>query len=261
MTAVAVPPKHIFINGKRIKHRWFQNLLWTLVSTSLTVAAVAATYYITTQKGIFFPKSKWDSLLPYTWWTNYRHGLRDVGEPVIAAMLVHSFIVASWKKLSAKAASGWKLVMHVVIAIVSAFALIIFGTGIIDYVLPKSISTGSVNTGVAGTLNYTFAIAFVFSFAVVHVIKFVWAPVGNAIASGLTELAVRRANGKLPLWVRLPLAPPSMRERFVWVQEHTAVADMQAGVLLRWLLAFGALVYAALVIYGEIVLHVIAKGH
>lgn len=258
----AVPPKHIKVGGHKIHFRIGQSLLWTVVVTSLTVAAVAAVYYLVTQLGIFFAKSTWDSLFPYSWWPSYRHGLRDIGEPVAAAMLVHSLIYAGWKK-HPEAESGLRLGVHAVVSLVSAFVMIIAGTGLIDYVLPASARSSSSNTGIAGTLDLkSFAIAFAFSFIVVHFVRFAWAPVGNAISLAFTESAVRHARGKLPLWVRRPLAPPAMRERFVWEQETMTPAELAGGHdFATRLLMIAAFLYVPLAGDGEYVLHVVAKGH
>jgi hypothetical protein len=256
------PPKHILVNGHKIRFRFIKSVVSSVVLTALTVAAAAAVYYVTTQKGIFFSKLTWDNLLHYTWWPNYRHGLRDDGEPVAAAMLVHSFIYAGWKKHYGEHLPGLRLAGHVIVSLVSAFLLIILGVYVTHYVPGVShYASSSTNTGIAGSLNLvSFALAFVISFIIVHFVRFAWGPVGNTIAGAITETAVRRAKGGTPFWVRHELAPPTMLERFAWTQQNTPVADMQTGRVVRWLVALGALVYFVLAVYGEYILHVIAKG-
>lgn len=260
MPTVVKPPKHILVNGKKIRHRFIQSLLWTVIVTQLCVAAWAALYYLGTQKGIFFAKSSWDGLFSYSWWPNYRHGLRDVGEPVLAAMSVHSLIVSSWKKHQDKVLTGLELVFRVVMAAVTAFGIIILGTYVIDYVVPQNL-TQTVNSGVAGNVLSGFNWeAFVFSFIAVHLIRSLWAPVGNMISLTFTESAVARAKGRLPLWVKYPLSAPAMRERFVWVQQTTPDVKPGRDIATRVVMVLTVVMFL-LAVYGEYVLHVIARAH
>jgi hypothetical protein len=215
----AVPPKHIEVNGHKIRLRFVQSLLWGLIVTSLAVAAVAALYYLITQESYFGHslRASWNGLFPYSWWPDYRHGLRNFGEPVLAAMAVHSLIVGSWKKHARQRLTGLMLAFRVVLALAAAFAVIIAGVYLINYGLPAAwhwlFGHGHVTASVSNsTLANVFSginwQAFLFSFIAVHLIRTLWVPVGNTISLVFTESAVRRAAGTLPVWVRHPLAPP-----------------------------------------------------
>lgn len=261
-----VPPKHIKVSGHKIHLRLVQQVVWGFVLSSLAVAVVASAYYLITQKGFFFPKSSWDNLFTQDWWTVYRHGIRNVGEGVLAAMAVHTF-VASWKKHPDERLSGIALAVRSVATLIGAFALIIIGIWLLNYGGPyvwhhffhHQKLTASAPGWVGAVTSSVSLGSFVLGFAVTHAARTLWRPVGSTINLALIEGAVYRAHGRTPAWVRLPLAPPAVRERFSWVQE-TEPDLKPSGDLVTRILTVLVLLCVPLAIYGEYILHVIAKG-
>jgi hypothetical protein len=269
---VALPvPKHILVGGHKIRLRLPQSAGWAYVATTLAVAAVAAGYYLITQKGYFFPKSSWDNLFTQGWWTNYRHGIRDVGEGVLAALAVHTFITNSWKKHPDDRLSGLTLALRALLCLVLAFAAIILGVWLLDYFGPwawhhlsflKHHSVHSSPTAWVGSATSGVKLgSFLLGFAVTHLARRLWQPVGNTISLALLEGSVYRAQrrGRNPLWVDHPLAPPAMRERFAWIQQTTAQFRPK-GDLATKILAWLTVACLPLAGYGIYILHWVAKG-
>jgi len=264
------PPKHILLpSGHKIRFRFIQQVLWTAIAVSLGTACVAGLYYLLfeVRYGPVYLKPGWDGLFSQSWWTIYRHGLRDVGEGVLANLAVRS-LITKWQKHADQRLAGGKLAVKAAQVLVASFVLILLGVWLVNYALPflwhhahfslitsPLNATGATSNVVSGFNWQDFTIGFV----ITHIIRTMWKPVGNTINAALIDGSVYRAHGRTPLWVRLPIAPPTMRERFAWTQRtHPDVAP-QGDLAVRILMVCGVL--ALLVAgYGEYVLHVIAKG-
>ena len=95
----------LLISGKHVKFRRSQQLIWTVLAGLLGVGFIAGLYWLILQQHYpFMPGSGslklfWDNglngLIRSPEWANYRHGIRDNGEPefwaMIGAMLVMGF--------------------------------------------------------------------------------------------------------------------------------------------------------------------------
>lgn len=279
---VALPvPKHIEIAGHKIRFRLPQSIAWGYVATTLAVAVVAALYYLVLEHRwtvaghqVMYLKPWWDGLFTQDWWTNYRHGIRDVGEGVLAAMAVRTFITNSWKKDPDRRLSGVALGFRVILVLVASLAAIIFGVWVLNYSGPwlwhhitflKHHSVVPHPTAWVGTATSGVKVgSFVLGFAVTHLVtRKLWEPVGNTISLSLLEGAVSRARQRqvTPSWVALPLAPPAVRERFAYINQTTPEQLKPSGDVVTKILTWVTLLCVPLAGYGLYVLHWIAKGH
>jgi len=251
----------ILVDGHKIHFRHVQQLLWAAILTTLGTGAVAAVYYIVTQTDVnvaghhlWYLKPGWDHLVSRSWWPVARHQIRDIGEGVIAAFAVHTFLVSGWRKHADERLAGTALARRVTLVAVCTLVLMAGGIALTTFVLP---SRWLVTTG--GQFDWvTLALGFV----IVHIVRVLWRPVGNTINADFTEGAVYRAEkrDRDPLWVRLPLMPPSVRERFAWTrQEHGKECKPHFDVITK-VLMLAVVVAFCLSVYGEYILHVVAKG-
>lgn len=273
-TATVAVPKHIKVAGHKIRFRLPQSVLWGIGLSLAAVGVMAGGYYLLLQTRyvigghqILYLKPWWDGLFKQDWWTNYRHGVRNVGEGVLAAIAVHTFI-SPWRKHPDERLSGVALAVRGVVCLVLALALIIVGVWIVDYAGPwawhallghRHVTAGHGPSWIGTVLSGINWQSFVLGFVVTHAARFIWRPVGNTISLSLLEGSVYRAQGRTPLWVRLPLAPPAVRERFTWIQQNTTSPKPHRDIATRVLLWIVVLCLP-LAGYGEYVLHVIAKG-
>jgi hypothetical protein len=251
-------PRHVLVAGHKIHLRHAQQILWVVIITTLGTAAVSAVYYLVTQVDwnvaghhLFYLKPGWDNLVHRGWWPFARHQIRDVGEGVIAAFGVHTFLVGSWRKHIGKPLTGLALAARAGLVAVCTLALMAGGICLTTFVLPQSFAA---TTG--GQFDWeTLALGFV----IVHIVRLLWVPVGSTISTDFIEGAVYRAHGRTPFWVRRPVMPPSVREEFSWVQANVTV-DKPRFDLVSKILQVAVILLVPLAVYGEYVLHVIARN-
>jgi hypothetical protein len=97
--------------------------------------------------------------------------------------------------------------------------------------------------------------------AIGQVLHRLWAPAGATLQGAFLDWQVDRTavTGRVPLWVRKPLAPPQLRERFVWLRAHDTQVDARRPVP-KWLLVPGLVIVAYLVVTGLLAKYGIAHG-
>lgn len=272
-TAVAKPSKHFQLaNGKRIHFRRTQMFGWKGVAAFLGAGFIAGLYFTVLQMhwhldigGLhwqgFSLKHWWDNLFHAAWWPVYRHSaFRDIPEPAYATMGVLTLIVKP--KYWDKHVSTLRLVTAPLVVILTTFTLGIGGTYLLHYGLPEHIRTllahGQIGNILLGVL-------------IGRVLHAFWAPVGAEYQRRLLSRSVVRSayRSSLPLWVRLPLAPPTLRERFSAMRKSGRLSEdivlteqmKTHRNLSYWALTFMVTGFTVITVIGIIAHYWIGKGH
>src|SRR5215813_13417850 len=229
-TEELVPPKRILVNGRRIRLRWLQQIIWSLLAANVGALIISALYYIFVQirwqaggHTILYLKPKWDNLFSFQGWKTDRHDLRNVYEALLATLFVKS-LLANWRKHNRRA-PAWYVVLSPIIIVVVAFPVVAAGIWLINYALP-----------------------------------YLWhALVGHHVLHNPVHFPYHLA------WLGTYLSswrwqPPVIRERAAWItQNDLPVADRTHSI--KWAVRVLVVVFAGLAIYGGYVSYVIAKGH
>ena len=78
-TEELVPPKHILVNGRRIRLRWLQQIIWSFLAANIGALIISALYYIFVElrwqvggHTILDLKPKWDNLFSFQGWKTDR---------------------------------------------------------------------------------------------------------------------------------------------------------------------------------------------
>ncbi len=263
-------PRHIKVNGHRIHQRLVQQLIWSFAAATAGAYIISALYYLITQvhwtsdgHTVLYLKPGWDGLLNTGWWPVARHDLRDVYEGVLATLLVKS-LMANWKRKNLEEVGAFRLITAPLLIIVAALPIVIVGIWAVNFAGPwvwhHTVGHRVVHLAVhlpswldtyLSAWNWQPLIIGIIAGLVVHRL---YRPVGNTVQLYFIERAVTRARatGTTPVWVRYPLTPPVVRERFAWmidseiqVERHGAwiriVAPVMTGVFIL-LALYGAFI-------------------
>ncbi len=288
MTAVTgkpVPPRRIPVNGRPIRLRWLQQIIWLFLAANVGALIIVALYYLFVQlrwhiggRTLLYLKPDWDRLFTFRGWAADRHDVRDVYEAVLATLFVRS-LLANWRKKD-RHAPGWYVALSPILIVVVAFPVVVAGIWLINYALPDlwhAIFAHHVlhnpvhmpprldwlGTYLAG-YPWQPAVIGVLAGLVVHR---VYAPAGNSVQLYFIGRSVDKtrdaiAAGEqdphrhLPRWPW----PPVIRERAAWIMASgQPVPDRTRDI--SWAVQFTTVVLAALAIYGAYVRYVVAKGH
>lgn len=268
-------PKPVLWNGKRVRARALQTRLWAALIGLLGVGLIAGLYYALWQMHWTFGPLHIDWSLKAFWdagsfwpkgighWPDYRHGgFRDQLEPAIATVVILSALAGP--KLWAMHVGPVNLAARLVLLLVAGVVLGCLGVYLRDFGLPTAWARahGPDWTGWfawAGRLSlFTLAWGALMGF-VLHTL---WGPAGATIQGyWVDRLADRgRARGRVPLYVRLPLAPPVIRERYSWLYMRPAITLAQPGRANRWLFASITLFVVLTIALGITAKYVIAHG-
>lgn len=234
------------LGGKPVRFRTEQMLVWSVVVGLLAASFIAGLYFgvLEVNWHVFWLKPGWDKdawgLVHSGNWALYRHAaFRDQAEPAIATMVVMSFLARSkWWGVRVRPV---RLVTAPVVLLAMVFGLGIFGVWAIDFGLPNA---WHHIFGALGHPGYRIRLSFlgklsvetlVYGYVMGRVLHRYWAPVGATIQGYQIDRAVDRAksrgkDGIVPLWVRLPLSPPVIRERFGYIWRHDASIDLGGNV-------------------------------
>lgn len=282
--ALAPPavPKHIEVCGRLIRFRFAQQLIWGAVAALAGAYIISALYYGITQVNwhLFYLKHAWDFAFAGTSWhighfeimnqqlwaDHYRHGLRDFYEGVLATPLTRT-LLANWKKHPFQQVADWRVITVFPAIFLVALPLILIGIWLLYYHLPAQFQQ---QTAVLGAINWQ---PFLIGAVVGQAVHRFYAPVGNTIQLHFVSKAVARADlpGRTePLWVRYPLLPPVLRERFAWLRENIGLwltgtdgtrTEVSYSRRADFLIPAGILLAIVLAIAGAYVRLVIARGH
>lgn len=254
--------------GKFVRFRWGQMLLWSTVAGACFAAVVAGAYYLVleTNWGAFYLKGWWDhqafdNLISRATWPRYRHAAyRDQLEPAAAVMGVMTLLAKpKWWAVRVGAA---RLAVTPLVLLALAIVLSMSGVWLLDFGLQHVWHAAPSPARIWETL--------VVGVLIGRVLHRVWAPVGATIQGQLIDGPVIRSRrrGRFPLWVRYPLAPPVLRERFsrMWRKEEKLKDSDESAVQEQGLLgrlAIGAIVLIAflLMVTGFIAHFWIGTGH
>lgn len=219
----------ILVCGEKIHWYHLQKYLWVAIAGFFGALIVAGWYF-----GLFEVnwrigsvelvnlKPWWDSgmgLIHSKSWAAYRHGYRNLGEPAGAVMFGKTLLVN--RKYWGKRLSTWWLLATPVILLAVAFVLITGGVWLLNFGLPHAAVTALAH----GSIGYL-----ILGFLIGLALHPIWAPVGSTLQGDYVDRSVAwtrriRKSGApgthsyTPPWVRLPAAPPDVRERWCWVND------------------------------------------
>jgi hypothetical protein len=225
MTTQPITNAEILVNGKRtlpnghpIKFRPEQAIVWSIVLGFLFAGFAAGLYFGITQVNwhLFWLKPDWDGLFKYPWWETYRHvAFRDIPEPAFATLGVYT-ILAKPKYWVEKVAT-WRLALTPLAIIILIFALGVAGTWLLYF------APWTHNHDFSTVVAWHSAGNLVLGFVIGHFMRYLWQPVGATIQGRILEGRADKAANlhHVPLWVRFPVAPPAIRERFTGLYEKS----------------------------------------
>jgi len=269
--APAAIPRHIKVNGHRIHLRLVQQLIWSLVAATAGAYIISALYYLiievhwTSSNGhtVLFLKHQWDGLFRTSWWTPARHDIRDVYEGVLATLFVKS-LMANWKKAHGERVSAFRLLTSPIVIIVAALPIVIAGIWVINFggpwlwhhtldhrALHLSVNLPGWLDTYLSTWNWQPLLIGIIAGQVVHRL---YRPVGNTVQLFFIEIGVRRARetGNVPVWVRRPITPPVIRERFAWMMDNNIPVERH-GAWIRVVAPVMSLILIVLALYGAFI--------
>ena len=103
-TKELVPPKRILVNGRPIRLRWLQQIIWSFLAANIGALIISALYYLFVQlrwhiggHTVLYLKPAWDHLFSFGGWDADRHDVRNVYEALLATLFVKS-LLANWRK-------------------------------------------------------------------------------------------------------------------------------------------------------------------
>ena len=238
------PPVQL-AGGGNARLRKAQMTLWSVVAGVLGAGFIAGLYFGILQADwhVFWLKPWWDGLFKAPWWPVYRHSaFRDIPEPAFATMGVLTLLAK--EKFWDKRVSNLRLATAPFILIAMTFALGTGGTWLLHYGLPPH-ARSVLAWNAAGDL--------ILGFLIGRVLHAFWAPVGATLNGRILETQADKAAArrKVPLWVRYPLVPPVVRERFslLYARSREVTGDLfQGDRRQRWIIA--VIVVVAVLITG-----------
>ena len=269
------------LTGGYVHGRLVQSLYWSAAAALLGAAFVSGLYdgilqvhwYVhigNFHLELFNLKHWWDNLFPYNWWPLYRHAaFRDIAAPAVATMAVKTLLAS--RKWWGVRVSNVRLLTSPLVVVVLTFGLGVLGVWLTDFAFPAAWAWASSELGHPGFkvsarfLGKASASQIVLGIVIGQIVHRYWAPVGATLQGGSLDRAVDRAQAiveragismtraveidaagwhVIPAWVRLPLSPPVVRERFaeMW-RGNTAVKIRKGhGKLIAVMTVFAVLV-------------------
>jgi hypothetical protein len=289
MTAVTgqlVPPKRIPVNGRPIRLRWLQQIVWLFLAANVGALVISALYYLFIQvrwhiggHTFLYLKPDWDNLFTFRGWAADRHDVRDVYEAVLATLFVRS-LLANWRKKDRRA-PAWYVAISPVLIVLVAFPIVAAGIWLINYALPflwhaifahhalrnpvhMPPRLDWLGTYLTGYLWQSAALVGILAGLVVHR---VYAPAGNTVQLYFIGRSVDKTRDAIAAGEQNPYRhlprwpwPPVIRERAAWIMNNDLpVPDRTRNITLAVRILTAIL--AALAVYGAYVRYVVAKGH
>ena len=140
-TRELVPPKHILVNGRRIRLRWLQQIIWSFVAANVGALIITALYYLFVelrwhvggQRPVYQARLGQPVQLSLGWAAD-RHDIRNVYEALLATLFVKS-LLANWRKHDRRA-PAWYVAALARPDSDLAFPIVAAGILLINYGLP-----------------------------------------------------------------------------------------------------------------------------
>ena len=284
-TGQLVPPRRIPVNGRPIRLRWLQQIIWLFLAANIGALIIAALYYLFVQlrwhiggHTLLYLKPDWDNLFSFRGWPADRHDVRDVYEALLATLFVRS-LLANWRKHDHRA-PGWYVALSPILIVVVGFPIVVAGIWLINYALPYLWHVVLTHHALHNPVHLPYELDWLGTYLAGYpwqpvvigilaglVVHRVYAPAGNTVQMYFVgrsvdktrdAIAAGQANPRrhLPRW---PL-PPVIRERAAWIMDSDQpVPDRTRDI--TWAVRFVLPVFTGLAIYGAYVRYVIAKGH
>jgi hypothetical protein len=280
-----LPPKRIAVNGRPIRLRWLQQIIWSFLAANVGTLIMAALYYLFVQlrwhaggHTLLYLKPDWDNLFSFRGWAADRHAFRDVYEAILATLFVKS-LLANWRKHDRRA-PAWYVLLSPILIVVVAFPIVAAGVWLINHALPYLWHALFAHHVVRNPVHMTGWLAWLGTYlagypwqpAVIGVlaglvVHRMYAPAGNTVQMYFVGRAVDRtrdgiAAGEENPYRHLPRWPwpPVVRERAAWIMQcDQPVPDRTFNI--TWAVRIVVVILTALAIYGAYVRYVIAKGH
>jgi hypothetical protein len=280
-----VPPRHILVNGRRIRLRWLQQIIWSFLAANIGALVISALYYLFVQlkwefggHTVLYLKPSWDRLFSFRGWTTDRHDVRNVYEAVLATLFVKS-LLANWRKHDRRA-PAWYVMISPLLIVVAAFPVVAIGIWLINHALPylwhaligHHVLHNPVHTPPGLDWLGTYLSGFPWQPVLIGilaglVVHRVYAPAGNTVQLYFIGRSVDRtrdaiAAGEPNPHRHLPRWPwaPVVRERAAWImQNDLPVPDRTFNI--TWAVRITVLILAGLAAYGAYIRYVYAKGH
>lgn len=288
MTAAAtelVPPKRIPVNGRPIRLRWVQQLIWLFVAANFGALIISALYYLFVElrwhiggHTLLNLKPDWDNLFSFHGWVADRHDIRDVYEAVLATLFVRS-LLANWRKHDRRG-PAWYVLISPIVIVAAAFPVVVAGIWLINYGLPDVWHALFAHHALHNPVHLPQRVAWLGTYlagypwqpAVIGilaglVVHRVYAPAGNTIQLYFVGRSVDKTRDAIAAGEQNPYRhlprwpwPPVIRERAAWImQSEQPVPDRTVDITLA--VRIVTVVLTALAIYGAYVRYVVAKGH
>lgn len=256
------------VQGKKIRFRLLQQLIWTGMSALLGVGFVAGLYWLAFEQhyhlgGVSFSaKDWWDGGMGFIHsphWADYRHAIRNNGEPAAWSMI--GSIILGKAKIPAPGKRPFQLpAWALVVMTFLMFVIVIAGaTGIAWLTILGPLSKAS------DIFSWQQILLGVLFGQLVH--RLFAAPVGITIRNRVIYRSV--LIGRTPLWVTLPLAPPAWREMWSELDRRDtnpplAKEDRRGLKRLipraKVLVPAALLVFAVVAVIGDLAKFVVAHG-
>ncbi|MBV9093517.1 MAG: hypothetical protein JO132_06525 [Streptosporangiaceae bacterium] len=284
-TRELAPPRRILVNGRPIRLRWLQQVIWSLVAANVGALIISALYYLLIEvrwraggHTILYLKPAWDHLFTFRGWAADRHDIRNVYEALLATLFVKS-LLANWHK-HPRRAPAWYVMISPILIVVVAFPVVVAGIWLINYALPGVWHAWLAHHTLHNPVHMPYRLAWFGTYLAGYpwqplmigilaglVVHRVYAPAGNAVQLYFIDRSVDHARDAiaagepdphrhLPRWPW----PPVVRERAAWImQNDLPVPDRTRSI--TGAVYFTTVVLGALAIYGGYVRYVVAKGH
>jgi hypothetical protein len=237
------PPKHILVNGKRIRLRLVQQVAWSFAAANAGALIISALYYLFTQLHwhvggyqIMYLKPDWDHLFSYAGWPADRHDIRNLYETILATLFVKSLVVR-WQKYYGKPVATWRIATAFPMIITVAAPFVVAGVYVTNHGGPQLWHWWFHRHQIGVPFHWPHSLAWVSNYlsdwkwqtlvigiAAGQVIHRVYAPIGATVQGHFVDRQVDKTReaqqrgdwkGAGRHRPRFPL-PPVVRERYAW---------------------------------------------
>lgn len=247
-------PEHKLLTGQNVRFRFAQMTVWGIAAGFVGACVIAGIYFGLFEVYWHMPdgwfgvhgggtlKGWWDGLFPGSVWPAFRHAaFRDIPEPVFALMAVQT-LLAKPPKAGTQSASTRRIIISPPVIVLATFALGALSVWLVDFAFPDVWHWFAVwrhhphwKLEHSAWLGRWSLGVLVPGFVINRIMRAYWAPVGATLQGFLLDISIDRkqaiANACgvapmtaveydlkgwhiIPFFVRLPLSPPVIRERF-----------------------------------------------